>query len=276
MYSRLNLPSANGQLFDLKRYGTPMANVSESEIEKLPWYDQLGNDLCKINGHKFIVADSTYNILRFTGQAKINETMVKEAINLLDNFCAATDSTMLFLWHPSQAGQDRGDASGWSVAWHNAPRARLSLAKDREAPDAFKLKVEKRNNGPQGAEITLHWQDGVLLPLSDMDGTQQATRLFKTCVEAALTAADHGAPIQKQRNLDKWLLSKIELAAGFKPTQKQVKDELAAALGAGRLRYISAYGKQQAGYFPVATDPDALRLTGVDTAKDPRAVSAVW
>ncbi|HUZ32271.1 MAG TPA: bifunctional DNA primase/polymerase [Xanthobacteraceae bacterium] len=268
MNARLKLPSADGQLFDLKRYGTPMATVSESEIEKLPWYDWLENYLCKISGHKFIVADSTYNILRFTGQAKINETMVKEAINLLDNFCTSTDSTMLFLWHPSQAGQERGDASGWSVAWHNAPRARLSLTKDRETPDAFKLKVEKRNNGPEGAELMLHWRDGVLLPLSEIDGAQQATLLFEACISAALKAYEFDAPIQKQKHVENWLLIEIEKLAGFKPSQKQIKDQLATAMGKGRLRYLKGFGKQTAGYYPPETDPEMLRLIGVDTAKD--------
>ena len=122
---------------------------------------------------------NTYNILRFAGQTKINESAVKAALNLLDYLCAATDSTMIYLWHPSQAGQERGDASGWSVAWHNTPRARLSLSKDRDAADAFKLKVEKRNNGPEGAEITLHWRDGILLPLSEIDAGHQATLLFE-------------------------------------------------------------------------------------------------
>lgn len=272
MNFRLKLPSANGQLFDLKRYGTPLATVSESEIEKLPWYDWLGNYLCGINGHKFIVADSTYNILRFTGQAKINETMVKEAINLLDNFCTSTDSTMLFLWHPSQAGQERGDASGWSVAWHNAPRARLSLTKDREIADAFKLKVEKRNNGPEGAEMTLHWQDGILLPLSDIDGAQQASILFEACITAALKAYEFGSPIQKQKHVENWLLVEIEKQAGFKPSHKQIKDELATAIGKGRLRYLKGFGKQTAGFYPIETDPETLRLIGVDTAKDGRAI----
>jgi hypothetical protein len=272
MNLRLKLPSANGQLFDLKRYGTPMANVSESEIKALPWYDWLGNYLCKIGGHKFIVADSTYNILRFTGQAKINETMVKEAINLLDNFCTSTDSTMLFLWHPSQAGQERGDASGWSVAWHNAPRARLSLTKDRETPDAFRLKVEKRNNGPEGAELMLHWRDGVLLPLSDIDGAQQATLLFEACISMALRTHGCGAPIQKQKYVETWVLTEIEKLVGFRPSQKQIKDELATAIGKGRLRYIKGHGKQTAGYYPVETDPEMLRMIGVDAAKDRRVV----
>ena len=104
--------------------------------------------------------DSCYNVLHFSGQAKINESAVKLALNLLDHLCAATDSTILYLWHPSQAGIERGDNSGWSVAWHNTPRARLSITPADKSNDAYELKVEKRNNSRVGERLTLHWHDG--------------------------------------------------------------------------------------------------------------------
>ena len=80
------------------------------------------------------------------------------ALYLLDRLCAETDSTMLYLFHPSYAGQERGDASGYSTAWHNAPRARLSITKDKATAGAYDLKVEKRSDGPEGGQITLHWR----------------------------------------------------------------------------------------------------------------------
>jgi RecA-family ATPase len=222
--------------------------------------------LRSIPGHKFVVADSCYNVLRFVGQAKINETAVKAALNLLDHLCAVTNSTMLYLWHPSQAGIERGDASGWSVAWNNTPRARLSISRDRKSRDAFDLKVEKRNNGPTGDTITLHWHDGVLLPRSDLDTTEQSALLYEACISVALLSAENGSPITKQRNLFSWQLDEIERAAGRAPSQSEVKEQLALAVSRGRLRYLKGYGKQQAGYFPRETDPALMRETGHDTA----------
>ena len=251
----------------------PVALIEETGITCCPLYFQLFDFLRSIPGHKLVVADSTYNILRFAGQTKINESAVKAALNLLDYLCAATDSTMIYLWHPSQAGQERGDASGWSVAWHNTPRARLSLSKDREAADAFKLKVEKRNNGPEGAEITLHWRDGVLLPLSEIDAGHQASLLFEACIAAALNAAEHDVPIKRGYPIEKWLFDGIERAAGFRPTPNQIKNELATAVGKGRLRYIKGSSHQKAGYFPVETDPELLRTIGVDTAREQTAAA---
>jgi hypothetical protein len=175
---------------------------------------------------------------------------------------------MLYLSHPSYAGQERGDASGYSVAWHNAPRARLSITQDKDTAGAYTLKVEKRNDGAQGTTLTLHWRDFVLLPFSDIEAGEQTTLLYEACIAAAVHAADFDAPIQKQRNVEKWVRLEIEKAAGFRPTEKQIKDELATAVSQGRLRYVSGHGKHKAGYFPKETDPDTLRTLGIDTTKE--------
>ena len=282
MQFRLKLPhDTAGHYYDLKggamdadkgplpanQLSPPLALITETGITCQPLYFQLFDFLRSISGHKFIVADSCYNLLHFAGQTKINESAVKAALNLLDYLCAATDSTMLYLWHPSQAGQERGDASGWSVAWHNTPRARLSLSKADKTQDAFELKVEKRNNGPSGGIITLHWRDGVLLPLSAADLAKQPAALFEACVAAALKAAEHDAPIQQQRDIAPWLMNDIERTIGKEPTQREVKEQLAEALGRKRLRYVKGHGKQKAGYFAWSTDAPTLRLTGIDTAK---------
>jgi hypothetical protein len=286
MRSRLGLPpDTAGHYIDLKSgpdaargplpandLSPALALIEETGITCLPLYFELYDFLRATPGHKIVVADSCYNLLNFTGQTKVNENSVKAALNLLDYLCAATDSTMLYLWHPSQAGQDRGDASGWSVAWHNTPRARLSLSAVKDTPDAFDLKVEKRNNGRAGGVITLHWQDGVLLPLSAMENTDRSKLFFEACITAAFDAHASGAPLQKQRNAPGWAVTQIERAAGFKPSQKQIKEQLEAALRVGRLRYVAAYGKTIAGYYPVETDPEMLRLIGLDTAKEPRAL----
>ena len=237
----------------------PLATVSETEIKLEPLYYELYEYLRSLPGHKFIVADSTYNVLRFTGQSKINETAVKQAIELLNYLCRATNSTMLFLWHPSQAGQERGDSSGWSVAWNNTPRARLSLSAVKNTEGAYLLAVEKRNNGPKGQPITLHWNDGVLLPRSEVDTAQQSTLFLEACIKVAAMSAENGAPITQQRKLFGWQIDEIERDAGYRPSQPEIKEELARAVRLGRLRYIKGHGKQQAGYFLIEGDPASHR-----------------
>jgi hypothetical protein len=287
MRSRLGLhPDTAGHYFDLKgglldankgplpasQLSPPLALIEETGVTCLPLYFELHEFLRSIPGHKFVVGDSCYNLLNFTGQTKINESSVKAALNLLDYLCQATDSTLIYLWHPSQAGMERGDATGWSVAWHNTPRARLSLSKADNTPDGFELKVEKRNNGPAGGIITLHWRDGILLPLSAIELAKQPAALFEACVAAALTAAESGSPIQRQRKVTRWLMDDIERAVGKMPTDRQVKEQLEAAIGKQRLRYIPGHGKQMAGYYPWTTDAPTMRLLGVDTSVDNRVI----
>jgi RecA-family ATPase len=244
-----------------------LATVRDDAIEVEPFYYELFGYLRSIADHKFVVLDSTYNVLRFVGQSKVNETAVKAALNLLDHLCTATNSTIVYLWHPSQAGMERGDASGWSVAWHNTPRARLSLSKDAKSKDTFDLKVEKRNNGKQGETITLHWCDGVLQPRSELEVGQQGELFFEACVSVALDAAQHEEPITRQRKLFGWQLEEIEWRAGFAPSQHEIKEQLGLAVSRGRLRYVKGHSHARAGYYPCETDPAHLKQTGVDTAQ---------
>ena len=91
---------------------------------------------------------------------------------------------------------------------------------------------------------------------------------FEACIEVALSAAEHGAPIQKQKNVERWVKVAIEKKAGKIATDKEIKDQLATAQSVGRLRYVPGHGKAAAGYYPMETDPEVLRTSGIDTAKE--------
>ena len=232
----------NAGYWDMSMTPEPFAVVSDDGIQVQPFYRRFREHLLATPGHKFVGLDSMYNVFEFRGQAKINEPSVKAAIELLNRLCRETDSTIVFLWHPSQAGQEREDASGWSVAWHNAPRARVSLSSVKDGhgkalEGAFELKVVKRNNGPKGAPLTLHWDAGVLLPITDVSAAEQAGLYFEAVIKVAIDAANFGAPITTQKNLFPWQLQQIEAACGKRPTQGEVKAELQRALMLKRLRY---------------------------------------
>lgn len=243
------LAPADARYLNMKGRDAPLAKITDNGVEPQPFWQTFEDYLLGIPGHKFVVIDSTYDMLDFTGAAKINEPSVKKAINQLDRLCAETDSTILTLWHPSQAGQDRGDASGWSVAWHNAPRARLSLTADKGTEGVYELKVEKRNNGPKGDPITLHWTAGTLQPHGEVPDEKK--RFFEACIKVAEHAAEGGQAIQMQKVPADWVFGEIEARAGFKPTNRQLKEELAKALSLGRLRYRKGTGGHGgAGYYP--------------------------
>jgi hypothetical protein len=253
---RLELPTAGAaEYLDLSGKDAPLATISEIDgISLCPLWNELHAHLKSIDGHKFILIDSTYNAVRFVGSAKINEGAVMAGIGLLQRLCDETDSTILALWHPSQAGQERGDASGWSVAWHNAPRARLSITAVKDAEGTYELKVEKRNHGPKGKPITLHWSEGVLLPRTETAIAENETAFLTSVIRVAIEAAESGSPIQKQRRLERWQLDWVEKAVGRRPSDREVKDALAAALPAGQLRYVGGSQHRTAGYYPADQD----------------------
>src|SRR5262249_13343283 len=145
---------------------------------------------------------------------------------------------------------ERGDASGWSVAWHNRPRARLSLSTVADREDTFRLKVEKRNHGPTGETILLHWSDGVLLPRSESRVVEEATKIQDIVVRVAIKAAEQGTPNTEQKHLQRWQIEEIERETGHRLLQKQAKDILATALSLGKLRYLRGDKSRAAGYYP--------------------------
>lgn len=218
-----------------------------------PGWDALAAKCRDVFDHKFIVFDSSYNVFNFEGDAKINETAVQNAIDWLDNQMVALDATGLMLQHPSTAGMARGDNSGWSVAWTNRPRARLSLNPVKDAEGKFELSVTKRNNGEKGKPITLMWDDGMMVPYSmSVDGA----KAYRACVELAITAADNGAPFNRRPDsIPTDIVAEIERRCGVKITKLDFQAHLAAAIGKGALEYRARTGHKGdvVGYYP--TDP---------------------
>ena len=251
MNSRLGLSSlSNGYYHDFRTPQSPRINaVAPQEIAQPlatvsdvvhlePFYHDLREYLRTIPGHKFVVADSTHDFLRFSDQAEISETAVKAALTTLDDLCAATDTTMLYLLRRSLSGKN-----DWSWIWENMAQARLSVNELDEAKDIFVLTVEKKHNHAAGRAITLHWSDGILIPSADLGEEERNELLFETCVQFACTAADMGSPVQRQKDFTEWQLDEIERKAGVRPSEREAKQQLENAINVGRLRYVKDGGR---------------------------------
>ncbi len=139
---RLKLKPSNQGLF-VPRKGKDSALVvmhEDGRVDVRPFYHDVVSHLRSIEGHKIVVFDSAYDFVRFAGRAKIDEDAVNYFIKVvLQGICDQANCTLLIPWHPSQAGSSRGEMDGWSVAWQNAPRARLSINKSNEVDDAYEL-----------------------------------------------------------------------------------------------------------------------------------------
>ena len=249
----LKLKSPSHGMF-IARKGRDSALVvmhEEGRVEVRPFYHRLVHRLRNISGHKVVVLDSAYDFVRFAGRAKIDEDLVNHFIKVvLQGICDQTDATILIPWHPSQAGSGREAMDGWSVAWHNAARARLAISAVENVEDTYELKVVKRNHGRKGEPIKLKFYDSVLLPVDAVPDDGKAVAIHKACVDAAVYAAGIGHPFTKQRNIAPDIVAEISKRANAQLTARRVKEVLEAAAFKGELEYRDGYGRVKAGYFP--------------------------
>jgi len=249
---RLNLPKdMGGEWWDMTGMAQCLAVIGDG-VELQPLYGKLMERLTGIAGHKLLLLDSTYNALRFTGNAKINDGSVMLAIGVLHQMCVDADCSIVPLWHPSQAGITRGTMDGFATSFHNTPRARISLARDSHNRDVIKLKVEKRNNAPEPKDpILLHWNDGALLPISAGTVGEQALRRLEAIYEGVVDLAEQETPMtRKKDSAPKWLLDKVELVCGERPTVRELREDLDQLSEDRRIRYRTNSHGKLAGYYP--------------------------
>lgn len=250
---RLKRPKNDHAVF-LPRDGKDCALVVIQEGGKVdfrPFFHELTALLCSIPGHKIVVLDSAYDFARWTGKTKVEEDAVNWYIKtFLKGICDQCDATLLIPWHPSQAGSEREDMSGWSVAWHNAPRARWALKASKEVEDAFELSVTKRSHGRKADPVLFRFHEGALLPIEEVPDDGKAAFARKAVVAAAVKAAELGQPLTQQRNPAAWVLNEVGKACGRSVGAKEVKDQLQGAVADGELIYRHGHGKVRAGYFP--------------------------
>jgi RecA-family ATPase len=95
------------------------------------------------------------------------------------------ESSVTILSHPSLSGQNSGSGLSGSTAWHGAFRFRQYLrapTKDEAAEvdqpysDLRLLEFTKNQYGPIGQSITLHYADGLFLPVKEPTEFEQAAR----------------------------------------------------------------------------------------------------
>ncbi len=248
--ARLNLPTPGGGLvFARSGKDSVLCIVEESGETKLtPFYHELLATLRNIKGHKLLVLDSAYDFARFNGRAKISEDAVNHYIKVvLAGICTAADATLLIPWHPSQAGSSRGEMDGWSVAWHNAPRARLAISADKDAADCFTLEVVKRNHAARGEPMKLTFHEGALVPVETVTSSVDIQGLL---VRLAGQAAEKGMPVSKRGRMSDWMHQEVRRMTARHVPDREIKRHLDNAVMAGELQYVPGGSKHAAGYYP--------------------------
>ncbi len=255
--ARLNLPTSKGGLvFSRSGKDSVICIVEESGETKLTqFYHELLTTLRNIPGHKLLVLDSAYDFARFNGRAKISEDAVNYYIKVvLAGICTAADATLLIPWHPSQAGSSRGEMDGWSVAWHNAPRARLAISANKDVTDCFTLEVVKRNHSARGEPMTLTFHEGALVPV---EAVKPSVDIRDLVVRLAKQAAEKAMPETRRGPMSEWLHQEVRRVTARDLSDKQIKGYLNNAVMDGELGYVQGGSKHRAGYYP-PDDTDRL------------------
>ena len=245
-------PAKKGIFIERRGQESALAYMHENaKAEITPFYHYLLSRLRRIAGHKVVVLDSAYDFVRFVDRAKISEDAVNFFIKiLLQGLCHQSDSTLIIPWHPSQAGSERSSMDGWSVAWHNAPRARLGLSAVPDADDVYELKVLKRNHGRKGEPVRLRYHEGALLPIDAVPDDGKLAAFRKVCVAAAIEAAHHGMPLNRRDAIRGAVFREAEKALGRRPSRQEIRDTLEDAVRAGELLYLTATRHRLSGFYP--------------------------
>jgi hypothetical protein len=258
--SGLRIKTTDRAVF-ISRKGKDSALVymhESAKTEVRPFFHYLINKLRGIPGHKLLVLDSAYDFVRFVGRAKIDEDAVNYFIKVvLQGICDQCDATIIIPWHPSQAGSERDSMDGWSVAWHNAPRARLGISADKDVEDTYDLKVLKRNHGRKGPPIKLRYVEGIMLPTDAVPDDGKRAAFKKVCIAAAVEAASHSMPLNRRGAIRGTIYKEAEKVLCRRPGKQEIRDTLEDAVRSGELLYLNSTRHRAAGFYP--NDPELAK-----------------
>ena len=113
-------------------------------------------------GAKLVVVDTIADTF---GGSEIDRSQVRQFVqSCLGRLAQEIGGAVLALGHPSKAGQQSGDGTSGSTAWHASVRSRLYLehvSKDGSGPFR-RLTNKKSNYGPAGDTWLLRWSRGAL------------------------------------------------------------------------------------------------------------------
>lgn len=111
------------------------------------------------------------------GGDEINRAQVRQFIQACAGRLAkAIDGAVILLGHPSRSGEQSGEGTSGSTAWHATVRSRLYLEETGKPGSGYRrLTSMKANYGPAGDSWVLKWQRGVLEPVSSSQTVAGAT-----------------------------------------------------------------------------------------------------
>jgi hypothetical protein len=132
---------------------------------------------------------------------------LSRVIGILNHWCEVLNCTIMAPFHPSRAGDDRGD-TGYSPAFQDTIREVLSISEKKrkvqgghqnetEGTGQYVLRIMKWNGGPQGKKITFEFRGGQLVT---NDNIAECDAM--TLVQAAVAIVSGSSPLTKSGLVD--------------------------------------------------------------------------
>lgn len=116
---------------------------------------------CVDNGVGLVVLD---NVAHLMGGDLKELNLVTAFVNLVTGLAIAIDGGVILIGHENK---DKAEYFG-SVAWNNAVRSRLHLARDEADSDVRHLKSSKANYSAGGEAASFRWRAGAFVHLDDL------------------------------------------------------------------------------------------------------------
>jgi hypothetical protein len=143
-----------------------------------------------VAGARLIIIDNASDA--FAGD-EISRRQVRAFMRALTQMARRHDAAVLLLAHVDKAAARHGShgaSYSGSTAWNNSARSRLALLPPNNDRPDIELVHEKANHTARANPIFLHWQSGVLVPVTRGGIIESIrTRTDEDALLAALTAA---------------------------------------------------------------------------------------
>ncbi len=110
---------------------------------------------------KFMVLDTLSDI--YVGDENVREKVNRFIKVYVQKLALDYNITIMFLAHPSRAGQNSGDILSGSTAWHNSVRVRIALIINEDGTRT--LTKMKSNYSSIDDNIVLRWEKGLYVPI---------------------------------------------------------------------------------------------------------------
>ena len=126
--------------------------------------------------HTFVVFDGIIDAILFDGSTRVDDTIARQVIALLDRWCEEFDFSAYAILHPSRAAERQGGGS-YAPAWSTKPRvihtfARVTFdgkaAKKKDTPRSHcftRRLVAKRSHGEDQYHVDMCFRDDCFEPL---------------------------------------------------------------------------------------------------------------